>query len=431
MDDARRLVKLPILMFAAALLVRLTLMVALRTYHIDPAQDHFLFAHETGRLARSLASGQGFSSPFHGLTGPTAFQAPLFPYLLAGIFRLFGIYTDSSAFVILALNSLFSALTCLTVFDIGERIFGRTVANLAGWTWAFLPTAVIFSVRRVELVPLLALLLSSILLVSLHLEQSSRRRSWLFFGLLCGLCALCNPVVIAVLPFLWGWLWYRRRGQGARSAALVGICALAFLACVAPWVARNYLVFHRFIPFRANFGLELHVGNNAEAFGAPVSTLHPAYNAAELEDYRRLGEVAYMAEKKREALQYIRQHLGSFARLTLLRIAYWWSSNWQIRGTGRGAEWAAAGIWFGFALENFLALLGLILALRSGKKEAMPFAMLLIFYPLLYYVVFYQLRYRHPLEPALVLLGVYALQRIFSREPAEAPASAGAARTAG
>ncbi|MBI3670556.1 MAG: hypothetical protein HY237_12335 [Acidobacteria bacterium] len=124
MDFARRLIKPPALMVAAALLLRLPLIVALGTDHMDPAQDYFLFAHETGRLARSIASGQGFSSPLHGFTGPTAFQAPLFLFLLAGVFRLFGIYTDTSAFVILALNSFFSALTCLTVFYIGEKPLG-------------------------------------------------------------------------------------------------------------------------------------------------------------------------------------------------------------------------------------------------------------------------------------------------------------------
>ncbi|MBI3670555.1 MAG: hypothetical protein HY237_12330 [Acidobacteria bacterium] len=264
----------------------------------------------------------------------------------------------------------------------------------------------IFSVRRVELAPLVALLLSLMVLLTLHLEFPARHWNWFAFGLVCGLTSLASPVALSVLPFLWGWLWHRLRGPAARPGRGLATAALAFLACVSPWLVRNYATFHRFIPLRSNFGLELRLGNNPQAFGSPVSPLHPAYNSAELQQYRQMGEVAYMDEKKREALQFIAQRPGAFARLTLLRISYWWSSNWQIRGTGRRAEWAGAGIWFGFAMQSALALLGLVLALRNRKQEAVPYALLLAVCPLVYYVVYYQLRYRHPLEPVMVVLCV-------------------------
>src|SRR5260370_10942708 len=58
----------------------------------------------------------GFSSPFFPSTGPTALVPPLFPYLLASFFRPFGLYTAKSAFVILSLDSLLSALTCIPIY---------------------------------------------------------------------------------------------------------------------------------------------------------------------------------------------------------------------------------------------------------------------------------------------------------------------------
>ena len=275
------------------------------------------------------------------------------------------------------------------------------------------------------------MLLSLILLAILHLEHSTRLWAWLGFGLLCGLMALSNPSIVAALPFLGAWLWYRLRKQGARPAWLIAAAALAFLLSISPWFIRNYRTFHRFVPFRTNFGLELQLGNNPVAVGAPVYALHPIHNPAKFEKYRRMGELVYIEEKKREAFRYIAEHPGAFVRLTLLRIAYSWTLIWQVSRDTRGAVLASAGGFFGFALQSFLAFLGLVLAARRGKKEALPFAALLVFFSLVYYIAFAQLRFRHPLEPLMVVLCVYALRRTFYGERADLPAVAGVASAAG
>ena len=81
----------------AGVITRLALMTFGHTYRYSPRNDHFGFGWETGRIARAIALGQGFSNPFHGITGPTAWIAPAYPYFLAGVFKIFGIYSDASA----------------------------------------------------------------------------------------------------------------------------------------------------------------------------------------------------------------------------------------------------------------------------------------------------------------------------------------------
>ena len=100
---------------------------------------------EMGRVARSIVTGQGFSSPYTQPTGPTALLPPVYPFLLACAFKLFGIYTTASALTILTLNNLFSSFTCLPIFLIARRVFGVRVASWAGWTWAFFPYSAILS----------------------------------------------------------------------------------------------------------------------------------------------------------------------------------------------------------------------------------------------------------------------------------------------
>ena len=90
-----------------AFLLRLAVITIGHTYRITPRRDHFQFGWEMGRIARSIATGQGFSSPTDLSTGPSAWAPPVYPYILAGVFKLFGVYSNLSGWVILDLQQHF------------------------------------------------------------------------------------------------------------------------------------------------------------------------------------------------------------------------------------------------------------------------------------------------------------------------------------
>src|SRR5262249_6813229 len=120
-----------------ALILRLIVVVLLYQHQLSPERDYFHFGGEVVRVARSMASGHGFSSPLFADTGPTAMVTPLYTFLLALVFKLFGVYTAQSALVILSLNSLFSALTCLPIFFIARQTFGSAGACRFCSVWVF------------------------------------------------------------------------------------------------------------------------------------------------------------------------------------------------------------------------------------------------------------------------------------------------------
>src|SRR6266446_10802614 len=91
------------------------------------------FEHETGSIAYSLAVGKGFSSPFRRETGPTAWLTPVYPLLVAGVFRIFGILSAKSFFVVVFLNTLFSSFACIPIFFTGKRMGGLGPASGAAW----------------------------------------------------------------------------------------------------------------------------------------------------------------------------------------------------------------------------------------------------------------------------------------------------------
>src|SRR5262245_9601147 len=94
-----------------ALLIRLVI-ARLAFWDANPAVVLWPRGVEVLAIAKSLLAGSGFSSPFGAQTGPTAFMPPVYPAFLAVIQVVFGLQTTSSAWMIVCLQSLFSAATC-------------------------------------------------------------------------------------------------------------------------------------------------------------------------------------------------------------------------------------------------------------------------------------------------------------------------------
>jgi 4-amino-4-deoxy-L-arabinose transferase-like glycosyltransferase len=238
-----------------ALCVRLAVMTFVYPNRLNPARDHWRFAGETGRIARSLAEGQGFSSPFFAPTGPTAWLAPVFPVLLAGVFHFFGVYTRASALVILSLDCLLAALTCIPVFFIARRTFDDSAALWAGWIWAFFPYSINFSVNFVWDTTLSTLLMALLFLAALKLEDVPRWWPWFGFGALVGFAALTNAVLLGPMPFLALWLLYHLRKRHHPWFAPGAAALLAVLMVVSPWFLRKYRNFHNSFPSAPVSGL--------------------------------------------------------------------------------------------------------------------------------------------------------------------------------
>ncbi len=390
---------------AAAFAVRLAAIVLLHTYRFKTSMDHFGFGWEMGRIARSIAQGHGFGNPFVSDTGLTAWEAPLYPYLTAGIFKLFGVYSQTSALVMLTLNSIFSALTCVPVFLIARRAFGRRVATWSAWFWALFPYTMYFSIKWVWETSFAALLLATLFLLTMEMQERTGLRRWALYGLLWGVAALTNTALVAFLPFAGIWLYYRLARQHRRWFAGAVLSAAVFWGVIGPWTLRNYEGFHKFIFIRDNFGAELRMGNSPLADGLWMWWAHPTTNKLQFEQYRQMGEVPYIADRQREALDFIRQNPGRFLVLTFRRFVYFWddtpngSEHW-LQNLSRNSLYLASSIF---------AFLGLALALHHRRPGRFLFLGLLLTYPLVYYVVFPHPRYRHPIEPELAILAAYVV----------------------
>jgi hypothetical protein len=396
-------------MVLVALLLRLVVVGFLYSERTDPARDHWRFGGEAGRIARSITQGEDFSNPLFGKTGPTAWLTPVFPYLLAGIFKVFGVYSKASAITALAVDSLFSALTCIPVYFIARKHFGRRTAAWAGWMWSFFPYAIYFSADFIWATTLTTLLMSLIFLMALHCGTTSQVWHWAGFGVLCGFGALTDPIVMSVTPFLGAWACYRLYRGGRRWLAPGAAAVLAVILVTSPWFIRNYRTFHKVIPFRGCLGLEVYFGNNQDSWHWGPPGYHPSDNEDEWKEYQQLGETAYVAKKLRAGLDFINGHRGLYVEMTLRRVVYLWTGFWSFdRRYLREEPFDPANIVLCTGLTG-LTLLGLWRAFHDGAATAMPYALVFIFFPVIYYLTHPEDYYRRPIDPLFVVLAAYAI----------------------
>ena len=390
--------------FWVAFVVRVLYLTLAHTYRIRPYDDHMLFGEEMGRIARALATGFGFSDPFRGHTGPTAWVGPLFPLLLGGVFKLFGVFTPQSAWVILTIDSLFSALTTRTTWEIAARCFNRNVALWSAWIWALYPAAMQYAVRWVWDTSLSTFLFSWMLVVALRLRAESTPQRWAMLGLLWGLTGLSNPALLIFLPACAIWVL---AGVPRAQAGGVLVAALLFTACLGPWIWRNWETFHHFVPARGNFGAELYLGNGPGSTGLLMEHDHPIQAPDQLRLYKSMGEIAYSRMRGEQALAAIRADPMHFARNTLRRLFFFWAGVPHPDSKTPWVEYARS---LNFIFGSVCGLLGLALALQRRAPAAWLFAWAFLLLPLVYYGVAAHARFRHPLEPLMVVLGVYLFQ---------------------
>ena len=400
--------------FAVTLAIRAAFLRIYVTTHPARALATIPFLFEPGNIAYSIATGHGFSSPFRVDTGPTAWMTPVYPYFLAGIFRLFGTYTLPAFLAAAGFNAICSALTCLPLWFTARRVAGTAAAVIATLLWAVFPNAILLPYESLFDASLSALLATTLLWATLALAGSERLLHWSFYGLLWGFALMTNAALLALLPFLFGWLEYQSHRQPNWSFRRPALAALLAALCCVPWTIRNYREFHAFVPLRSVAGLALWLGNNDQAQSNSVARQHPISNQAEREKYMDMGEIAYMREKQDLAIAWMFSHPAAEASLLAERFTALWTggSASPFRDLARAKT---ARTWL-VILFNLLAavgsLAGVLTLWRLRSPYFIPLAAFPLVFPLVYYLALAPPRYRHPVDPVLLLLTAIAFTRL-------------------
>ncbi len=391
--------KLYFALFAAAFLLRIACLLWWKTYYI-PSAPPFT---EVGRLIERIATGHGFSAPYGDETGPTAAFPPVYPYLGAMIYKLFGNFEIPTRIALLAFNSLLGAWNAILIHKLGLRTLGLRTAWLAAWAWALFPVFFRWDISWIWEFSLSALLLTWVFILTMDLCDQPTTRRWLGFGAAWGFAALANPALVSLLPFSGLYAAFRNQKLGKRWFTAAVLSAVMFFGVLSPWLVRNYVIFHKFIFVRDNFWLEFQLGNFHGSTALGFFALHPTGSARLLKRFHDLGEIGYMEDRKRLAMDFLHKDPQEFRDLTIRRIIWFWDGTPVIYQANDW--WQPWEVWW----LSVLCAGGLIFVLTRRPPGWVLFLGCMLVYPLPYYVTYANPKYRHAIEPELALLGAYLL----------------------
>ena len=403
-----RVRRVPVLVWMV--LIGLALRVAVIPFDtIENLMDaEHIHAWEQGNVARALVAGHGFGSPFVS-TQTSAIMPPVYPLIVAGIFEVFGVHTAGSIFAVHVFDCIVNALACIPIFLVARNSFGKRVGLWAAWAWVFFPYGIYFAAAWAWSTHLLMNALLWLLYMAQRIEASPKLGLWADFGFLAGIAGLIEPSVLVVVPFLLLLAMWRLARAGKRWLLPGAAASFLLAATIAPWLIRDAMLFHRFIPMRDSMGLELWMGNNGYSVRFTSDDLHPLHNAQELADYNSMGELAFMDHKAAQAHAYIAAHPAWYAVMCLRRAIYLWTGYWSFDSEYLKMEPMDP---FNIPFQSCLTLLavcGLWFAWKRARWEAIRYAGVMFLFPIVYYFSHPEPYHMRTLDPLIVILGCYAI----------------------
>ena len=395
--------------FAAVVTVALVVrvVVVLVTPHFVPRTD----AADFDRIAVSLARHGVFP---HSLwvAGPTAFRPPLFPLMLAAVYKIVGLGSASARWeAARMLEAGLGAATVLLIGVIALRLWGRRAAIVSAAIGAVFPPLVLVFSSLLSEALFIPLVLAAVLCALVARDSDHRLRWAVLTGVLLGLAALTRGNGIALVIPLGFLVWSVRPRLSRRSlAAPLALIAAAVLTLV-PWTVRNARAFHEFVPITSETGFATAGTYNALAahrphypglwfppvvLAAPIVAHHPHLNEAQLSD--RLNSLAF---------NYATAHPGYVGQV------FWWTGLRLLNLAGPHFErwaapfesypgWLALASVYAFWAVGLLALGGAFTAAARRAPPAFWGCPLVIFLS----TVFLEgsTRYRSPADPFVVVL---------------------------
>jgi 4-amino-4-deoxy-L-arabinose transferase-like glycosyltransferase len=386
-----------LLLFAIGFALRFGMVLWRKSYFFLPA-----WILENLSIATNLATGHGFSSPFNiDTTGPSAWIAPAYPFFLATVFKIFGLYSAVSMGVIFGIQCMMAGGTGIAIHALAKRTVGARIGWWAAWIWTVSPFFFRWPTTWIWDFTVSALLMAVLLILTLDVAESGSTKLWLGLGGLWGLAALTNPALISVLPFTMAYAAYVNRRAGRKWLRGLSLASVLFAAMITPWLIRNEIVFGHFVFLRGNYWFEFHLGNYHYSNGMGFSGKHPAQNPIQLYKYIKLGEQGYIQWAKNDALQFVREYPGEFLNLTIHRVWWFWDGTPLIYESG---HWWKPWQFWPLSCGGWL---GLLFVLTRRPRGWILLAAPLFIYPVPYYLSYCSSRYRHAVEPELLLLSVY------------------------
>ncbi|MDH4222677.1 MAG: glycosyltransferase family 39 protein [candidate division Zixibacteria bacterium] len=376
--------------------------------------------------AKQIASGDLWAkAPF--------FRAPLYPFFLSLLIKVFG----EDLYFLRIVQILIASLSCVLICLLARKLFNFKVALLSAIFACFYAPFIFY---EAEFQDTFLIIFLDILLVYLLFLAQKKPSLFRFFlsGIILGLSAITRPNILLFAVFIPFWIFfYFRKKISLRSALnfaaffLLGICLI-----VLPVILVNYFAGKDFVIISWQGGINFYLGNNPYASGYKVvaSGIRTTwegiyYDGINLANQMSGRELTFSGSQNfwfKQGLNFILKQPFPALKLYLKKIALFLSGYEISENPNIYFFWAQPQnilkpiLWkniFYFPTGILLPLgwLGLFLSFRSWRKFSIVPGFIFV-YMLSVIIFFVNTRFRLPIIPLLLIFSAYAIFRIIEEK---------------
>jgi len=349
------------------------------------------------------------------------FMAPVYPYFLAGVYKIF----RESSYLIRLLQAIISSATILIIYLLARNFFNKKVAQLSAIIATFYSSFIFYS--GLILSETLQIFFAAIFIYALTLDYKSESRRNLIIGIWLGILALFRAnILIFGIAFLIYLLLQTRQHKNYR-ASLINISqfVLGILIVILPVTIRNYIVSDDFVLLTSNGGINFYIGNNEKSIG--VFTTPTEFNFAtdmsgekyaEKLSHRDLSPSEASAYWVEQAFDFIKSKPDKAAYLFINKFCLFFLPEENPQSAMMDEDFYAENYskvlqlpLIRFSLLSVPFIFGLILLISERKKHSI--ILLFVFSYLFASIIFFvNGRFRLALLPLAIPVSAFAIERI-------------------
>jgi hypothetical protein len=277
----RRTIAITLTLFAVlAFAARLGTDIYFKAWRSPSAMEH-------RPIAQALVNGKGFTFGDWKYYGPTSAQSPPFPFLLAGMYKIFRSVGPDGNFIkpaeqnayiaILVINALAGAALVFLTYQMTRTIGGTSFAAVIAAGLVAIWPSQIYACRFVQAIALITCGLMGMVTLFYRAVRTGKSGTWAGYGFLAALVTLIEPVFLPGMLLSGGLMFISRSLSLQAKLRNSLILGFAILSVIGPWTLRNYIVHdHHIIPIKGSFWVNMWKGNNDYASGTDRVKLTPA-----------------------------------------------------------------------------------------------------------------------------------------------------------
>lgn len=356
----------------------------------------------------------------------TYFRAPLYAYILGLAYALFGV----SLWVARILGLLIGLTSIYCTYLIGRRAFSHQVGLVAAAVQSLTPIILYFEFELLLDMTFTLMLQLSLLAVWRWLK--SRKPSQLLVaGLVTGLAAICRPTALVWASLVALWLPLMSGYAGARFQRLA-LFVIGLSLVIGPIFVRNLMIADDPVFIASQGGINFYIGNNETADGVSSRLPEPLglnWRQRQVVDIaeKAIGHPLKPSEVSNywtsRGLDWISDNPGPAASLFLKKLYYFLgdrevSNNRELRRFFVAMPLLRYNP-ISFAILFGFGLLGILVVWYRGDSRTRSLICLLLSYPLVVALFFFNSRFRLPILPLLTVLaavGALTVLNLFATE---------------